>query len=604
MTTIHHQARQAQSPTAGDTFASRHIGPSPAEVGHMLATAGFATLDELTEAALPHEIGQVAALRLPAPLAEPEALAELRRLAGQNELLTSMIGLGYYGTVTPAVIRRNVLENPAWYTAYTPYQPEISQGRLEALLNFQTMVSDLTGLPIAGASLLDEPTAAAEAMTLARRAVRPAAHGAAHGTAHATTAGSVFLADADCLPQTLAVLHTRAQPLGIKLVVTEPTPEVIGSLAGDLFGVLLQYPGASGAVRDLRPAIDAAHACGALAAVAGDLLALTLLRPPGELGADVAIGSTQRFGVPPGFGGPYAAYIAVRDDLKRQLPGRLVGISVDADGHPAYRLALQAREQHIRREKATSNICTAQVLLAVMAAMYATYHGREGLTAIARRVHLRATTLAAALRGLGLQAGPEAFFDTVRVRIPGGAADAARRALRAGYNLYLVDADTVQISCDETTTEAHLRDVVDAVAGRSGQIPAQRPVAATRRPARAVRAGSSGAAGAAGRAAGGFPAASAAQGIAVPHPSRLPLLPQRDRDAPVPAAPGRPRHRARPLDDPAWLVHDEAQRGGRDGAHHLAAVRFPASVRARRAGWRLRGADRRPGAVAGRDDRL
>jgi glycine dehydrogenase len=474
MTTIHHQARQAQSPTAGDTFASRHIGPSPAEVEHMLATAGFATLGELTEAALPHEIGQVAALRLPAPLTEPEALAELRRLAGQNELLTSMIGLGYYGTVTPAVIRRNVLENPAWYTAYTPYQPEISQGRLEALLNFQTMVSDLTGLPIAGASLLDEPTAAAEAMTLARRAVRPAAHGAAH----ATTAGSVFLADADCLPQTLAVLRTRAQPLGIKLVVTEPTPEVIGSLAGDLFGVLLQYPGASGAVRDLRPAIDAAHACGALAAVAGDLLALTLLRPPGELGADVAIGSTQRFGVPPGFGGPYAAYIAVRDDLKRQLPGRLVGISVDADGHPAYRLALQAREQHIRREKATSNICTAQVLLAVMAAMYATYHGREGLTAIARRVHLRATTLAAALRGLGLQAGPEAFFDTVRVRIPGGAADAARRALRAGYNLYLVDADTVQISCDETTTEAHLRDVVDAVAGRSGQIPAQWPEAA------------------------------------------------------------------------------------------------------------------------------
>jgi glycine dehydrogenase len=455
--------------TACEAFAGRHIGPSPAEIEHMLGVAGFATLDELTAAALPRELGHETGLNLPAPLTEPETLAELRRLAGQNEVLTSMIGLGYYGTVTPAVIRRNVLENPAWYTAYTPYQPEISQGRLEALLNFQTMVSDLTGLPVAGASLLDEATAAAEAMTLARRAVRPVTR----DTVDAATPGGVFLADADCLPQTLAVLRTRAQPLGIRLVVADPTPEVIGDLTGDLFGVLLQYPGASGAVRDLRPAIEAAHACGAAAAVAADLLALTLVRTPGELEADIAIGSTQRFGVPAGFGGPHAAYIAVRDDLKRQLPGRLVGISVDADGRPAYRLALQAREQHIRREKATSNICTAQVLLAVMAAMYAAYHGPEGLTAIARRVHHRAATLAAAFRGFGLETGREAFFDTVRVRVPGGGEAAVERALRAGYNLYLVDPDTVQISCDETTTEEHLRGVLAAVTGRPGQEPTE-----------------------------------------------------------------------------------------------------------------------------------
>src|SRR5580658_4207039 len=333
-------------------FAARHIGPSQAAQQHMLASLGYSSLGELTEAALPagtlSTYTGAAELSLPAPLSETEALAELRRMAGRNQLLTSMIGLGYYGTITPAVIRRNVLENPAWYTAYTPYQPEISQGRLEALLNFQTMIADLTGLPWAGASLLDEATAAAEAMTLARRAA---------GRGH------VFIADADCLPQTLAVLHTRAEPLGIELIVAPVTAELVAAQPdGELFGVLLQYPGASGAVRDLAPAIEAAHGLGAVAAVAADLLALTLLRPPGEFGADVAVGTAQRFGVPIGFGGPHAGYICVRDALKRQLPGRLVGVSVDADGHPAYRLALQAREQHIRREKATSNICTAQVL--------------------------------------------------------------------------------------------------------------------------------------------------------------------------------------------------------------------------------------------------
>ena len=436
-------------------FSDRHIGPTPAEQQHMLAAVGYSSLDELTAAALPPALASTGAapLDLPGPLSEAEAEDELRRLAGTNRVLTSMIGLGYYPTITPAVIRRNVLENPGWYTAYTPYQPEISQGRLEALLNFQTMIEDLTGLPVAGASLLDEATAAAEAMTLARRAAGK---------------GSIFLADAGCLPQTLAVLATRAEPLGIDLVVTSVTPEVVAAQPdSELFGVLLPYPAASGEICDPRPVITAAHARGALAAVAADLLALTLLTPPGELGADIAIGTTQRFGVPMGFGGPHAAYIAVTGDLRRQLPGRLVGVSVDADGHPAYRLALQAREQHIRREKATSNICTAQVLLAVIAGMYAAYHGPDGLATIARRVHAKAVTLAATLRALGAGIASPAFFDTVAVRgLPGGAAAAAERARQAGYNVYLAGPDTVQVACDETTTDDHLREVAAALAGR------------------------------------------------------------------------------------------------------------------------------------------
>ena len=431
-------------------FAVRHIGPTAAEQRHMLSSLGYSSLDELTTAALPDGTPP-ADLHLPDPLTETGALAELRRMAGRNQLLTSMIGLGYYDTITPAVIRRNVLENPAWYTAYTPYQPEISQGRLEALLNFQTMVADLTGLPWAGASLLDEATAAAEAMTLARRAVRK---------------GHVFLADADCLPQTLAVLRTRAEPLGIHLVVEPVTQEAITRQGDDLFGVLLQFPGASGVIRDPAPLIEAAHAAGTLVAVAADLLALTLLRPPGEAGADIAVGSTQRFGVPLWFGGPHAGYIAVSDALKRQLPGRLVGVSVDADGRPAYRLALQAREQHIRREKATSNICTAQVLLAVTAAMYATYHGPDGLAAIARGVHRSAAVLAETLRGYGHRTSPGDFFDTIRIVFAGGrdeAAHALERARVAGYNLYLAPDDALQVSCDETTTDDQLRALVAAL---------------------------------------------------------------------------------------------------------------------------------------------
>jgi len=442
-------------------FAQRHIGPSEDDQAQMLKTIGHGSLDELTSAALPAGLAIDRPLNLPGPLTEEQAQAELRRLADRNQVLTTMIGLGYYGTVTPAVIRRNLLESPAWYTAYTPYQPEISQGRLEALLNFQTMVEDLTGLPVAGASMLDEATAAAEAMTLARRAAGR---------------GRIFLADADCLPQTLAVLATRAEPLGIELVTADITPELIAAQPdGELFGVLLQYPGASGAVRDLAPAIEAAQAAGAVAAVAADLLALTLLRPPGELGADIAVGSTQRFGVPMGFGGPHAGYICVRDALKRQLPGRLVGVSVDADGHPAYRLALQAREQHIRREKATSNICTAQVLLAVTAAMYAAYHGPDGLTAIAHRVHHRAAALAQTLRDQGYRIEAAGFFDTVRVLMPGAAAEAAGRARAAGYNVHQAGPDAVQVACDETTTEAQLQEVASALAGRDVELAAGCP---------------------------------------------------------------------------------------------------------------------------------
>jgi len=439
-------------------FASRHIGPDQAGQQQMLAATGYASLDELTAAALPAGLAISKPLGLPAPLPEEQALAALRAIAAKNQVVRSMIGLGYYGTITPPVIRRNVLESPAWYTAYTPYQPEISQGRLEALLNFQTMIEDLTGLPVAGASMLDEATAAAEAMTLAHRAAGR---------------GRIFLADADCLPQTLAVLATRAEPLGFELVTGELTPELIEAQpAGELFGILLQYPGASGQLRDLRPVIAAARERGAHAAVAADPLALTLLTPPGELGADIAIGSTQRFGVPMGFGGPQAGYICVSDQLKRQLPGRLVGVSVDADGHPAYRLALQTREQHIRREKATSNICTAQVLLAVIAAMYAAYHGPDGLAAIAQRVHGKAAGLAAALADAGLATEHQAYFDTLSVLVPGGAADAVRRARAAGYNLYLAGPDVVRVACDETTTDRHLAEVATAIAGRAVAAPA------------------------------------------------------------------------------------------------------------------------------------
>ncbi|MEU3356389.1 aminomethyl-transferring glycine dehydrogenase [Streptomyces sp. NPDC037389] len=430
----------------GTPFEARHIGPDAAAQAKMLAQVGFGSLDELTAAAVPDAIKNVGALGLPEARTEAEVLAELRSLADRNTVLAPMIGLGYHGTFTPPVILRNVMENPAWYTAYTPYQPEISQGRLEALLNFQTVVADLTGLPTSGASLLDEGTAAAEAMALARRVGK--------------VKDGVFLIDADTLPQTVAVIETRAEPTGVEVVVADLSAGIPEEIAErGVFGVLLQYPGASGAVRDLRPLIERAHELGAVVTVAADLLALTLLTPPGELGADIAVGTSQRFGVPMGFGGPHAGFMAVREKFARSLPGRLVGVSVDADGDKAYRLALQTREQHIRREKATSNICTAQVLLAVMAGMYAVYHGPEGLAAIARRTHRLAAILAEGLRAGGAEVVHGAYFDTVTVRVPGRAAEVVEAARERGVNLRLTDADHVGVSCDETTTRAHLAAV-------------------------------------------------------------------------------------------------------------------------------------------------
>ncbi|MFF4650646.1 aminomethyl-transferring glycine dehydrogenase [Streptomyces sp. NPDC001380] len=427
-------------------FENRHIGPDRAEQDKMLAHVGYGSLDELTAAAVPEAIRSLEALDLPGARSEAQVLAELRELADRNTVLTPMIGLGYHGTFTPPVILRNVLENPAWYTAYTPYQPEISQGRLEALLNFQTVVADLTGLPTSGASLLDEGTAAAEAMALSRRMGK--------------VKGGVYLVDADCLPQTTAVLQTRAEPTGVEVVVADLSGGIPADVAErGVFGVLLQYPGASGAVRDLAPLVEQAHALGAVVTVAADLLALTLLRAPGELGADIAVGTTQRFGVPMGFGGPHAGYMAVRAEYARSLPGRLVGVSVDADGNRAYRLALQTREQHIRREKATSNICTAQVLLAVMASMYAVYHGPDGLAAIARRTHRYAAVLAEGLRAGGVEVVHGSFFDTVTARVPGRAAEVVAAARENGVNLRLVDADLVSAACDETTSREHLAAV-------------------------------------------------------------------------------------------------------------------------------------------------
>ena len=424
------------------SFAARHIGPSAAEQRRMLEAVGYGSLDELMDAAIPEVIRWHDGLDLPPAATEEETLAELRALASRNTVAVSMIGLGYHGTHTPAVIRRNVLENPAWYTAYTPYQPEISQGRLEALLNFQTMVADLTGLTTANASMLDEATAAAEAMTLARRASK--------------SPSQVYVVDADALPQTIDVIRTRAEPLGLSVLVLDLDGE---PLPDEFFGLHVQYPGASGAVRDHAALVAAAHEAGALVTVAADLLALTLLRPPGEIGADIAAGTTQRFGVPMGFGGPHAGYLVVRAGLERMLPGRLVGVSRDADGAPAYRLALQTREQHIRREKATSNICTAQVLLAVMASMYAVYHGPEGLRAIASRVADRAATLAAGLRAGGVSLAADDFFDTVTAVVPGRARDVVAEAAARGVNLRLVSGDAVGVACDETTTPDHLAAV-------------------------------------------------------------------------------------------------------------------------------------------------
>ncbi|HJG50801.1 MAG TPA: aminomethyl-transferring glycine dehydrogenase [Brachybacterium faecium] len=450
----------ASSAHAHDSFVRRHVGTDPDAQRHMLEVLGFDSLDEMLTAAVPSTIlldqaqgaggaasGSTGSV-VPEGVTEPAALAELQALAERNTVRRSLIGLGYHGSHTPAVIQRNVLENPAWYTAYTPYQPEISQGRLEALLTFQTMICDLTGMDVSNASTLDEATSAAEAMLLARRAVK--------------RNGNVFLVDADTLPATKAVLQGRADGLGIELREVDFAAD--GVPEGDYFGALVQYPGASGRVWDPRDVLAEVKSTKAVAIVSADLLALTMLASPGALGADVTVGTSQRFGIPLGFGGPHAGFVAVRKGLERQLPGRLVGVSKDADGNPAYRLSLQTREQHIRREKATSAITTAQVLLAVMAAMYAVYHGPDGLTRIGRTVADRTASLADLLRRSGFDLVSDSFFDTLEVRATGSAGDIAASLAEAGYLVHTVDDDLVHLSLDETVTAADLEAIAAAFA--------------------------------------------------------------------------------------------------------------------------------------------
>jgi glycine dehydrogenase len=436
------------NPTPATNFSRRHIGPSPQEIATMLNVVGANSLDDLIAQTIPDNIRQTQPLSCVPAHSETEALARMRALAAKNQVFTSLIGQGYSDTITPAVIQRNILENPAWYTAYTPYQPEISQGRLEALINYQTMICDLTGLDVANASLLDEATAAAEAMALAKRVC--------------TSESNKFFVDKDVHPQTLALLQTRAEPLGWELIVGDPLTELQRC---SVFGAILQYPGSSGAIRDFRAVIKTVQASSGIAIVAADLLALTLLTSPGELGADIAIGSAQRFGVPMGYGGPHAAYMSVKDAYKRALPGRLVGVSIDARKAPAYRLSLQTREQHIRREKATSNICTAQVLLAVMASMYAVYHGPEGLTHIAREVNHKTTVLAAGLRKLGFAIQNETFFDTITVNVGEQQNEIIARAAAEKINFRIVGEHAFGIALDEATTPAIIEAVWRAFGG-------------------------------------------------------------------------------------------------------------------------------------------
>ena len=550
-------------------FADRHIGPDADAVATMLKTIGVGSLDELADKALPAGIldalsadGVAPGLdQLPQAATEEQALAELRALADANTVAVSMIGQGYYDTLTPPVLRRNILENPAWYTAYTPYQPEISQGRLEALLNFQTMVADLTGLEVANASMLDEGTAAAEAMTLMHRAVRGPSNRLA--------------VDADVYRQTAAVLATRAEPLGIEIVTADLRH---GLPDGEFFGVITQLPGAGGEVVDWTELVTEAHERGALVAIGADLLALTLITPPGEIGADVAFGSTQRFGVPMGFGGPHAGYLAVHTNHARQLPGRLVGVSKDIDGAAAYRLSLQTREQHIRRDKATSNICTAQVLLAVIAAMYASYHGADGLAGIARRVHDRARTVAAGLSAAGIDVVHGRFFDTVLASVPGRAGQVRDDAKSRGINVWLIDDDHISVSCDEATTPEHVDGVLAAFgAATAGDFNG----ADSKRRARRRH-----------------------QDVRLPDASGVHPLSHRDRDDALPPIAGRQRYRVGPQHDSARLVHHETQCRSRNGADHLARVRPSASVRTALRHPGSAQADRRPGVLADPDDRV
>ncbi len=540
-------------PAAADSFIPRHIGPTAAATAEMLATVGYDSLDAFIDAVIPPNIRLRKPLAIHGEWSEQEALVSMRRMAGKNRVLRSYIGMGYADTFTPPVIQRNILENPGWYTAYTPYQAEIAQGRLEALLNFQTMVIDLTGLEIANASLLDEGTAAAEAMTMA------------NGIKGADGKHRFFVSD-ECHPQTIDVVRTRAAVRGIDVVVGDfRTFDIDGSV----FGALIQYPTTDGAIHDYRAFCERAHAADALVTVASDLLSLVLLTPPGEWGADIVVGNSQRFGVPMGYGGPHAAFFATRDAFKRQIPGRIIGVSRDADGKPALRMALQTREQHIRREKATSNVCTAQVLLAVMAGMYAVWHGPAGLTNIARRVHRYAVILAAGLERLGYRVGHAEFFDTIRVEIQPQSTQTTQKlldaAVQAGYNLRPLGDSAIGIALDETTTEQDLADAARRV--RPGQ----------------ARAG--------GRRAGGQGGRPVRRTVRaherLPHAPGVPLASQRDRDAALHAQAGIARPVAHALDDSARLLHDEAERDRRDDADHLARVREAASVRAAGSGGRL-----------------
>ena len=433
-----------------DAFIHRHIGPSPDDIARMLQQVGAGSLDELIAQTVPANILRQQPLAIAHPVSEADALAKLRNYAEQNTVMTSFIGMGYHGTLTPPVIQRNVLENPGWYTAYTPYQPEISQGRLEALLNFQQMIIDLTGMELSNASLLDEGTAAAEAMTLCKRVVKK------------NSSDNFFVAD-DCHPQTIAVVKTRAEHLGINIVVGNPLTDLAGA---DVYGALLQYPGTYGDVHYLQPLINQLHEKNALAVVAADIMSLVLLTPPGEMGADVVIGSAQRFGVPMGFGGPHAAFLATRDAFKRSMPGRLIGVSIDRKGNQALRMALQTREQHIRREKATSNICTAQALLAIMASFYGVYHGPIGLKTIATRIHRYTAILAAGLEALGFTRNNATFFDTLNVDTGDRTQAILERAWDAGFNLRRIDDRHIGIALDETTTLAHLRKLWQVFAGK------------------------------------------------------------------------------------------------------------------------------------------
>ncbi|HVZ33693.1 MAG TPA: hypothetical protein VG963_14775, partial [Polyangiaceae bacterium] len=443
------------SKAASDAFARRHIGPSPTQVEQMLSSLGLRSLDDLIDRCVPRSIRSAAPLDLPEPLSEHEQLALLASLAQQNTLRRSYIGLGYHDCLTPPVIQRNILENPGWYTQYTPYQAEIAQGRLEALMNFQTLVADLTGLPFANASLLDEATAAAEAMTMCHHSVRQKKQR--------------FFVDADCHPQTLAVLRTRAEPVGIQIVTGSARSLALDD--AELFGVLVSYPSSSGAIVDFRELAQRLRAADVRLVMASDLLALTLLTPPGELGADIAFGSSQRLGVPLGYGGPHAAFLSSSDALKRLLPGRIVGASVDSHGKPSYRLALQTREQHIRRDRATSNICTAQVLLAIVASMYAVYHGPEGLVEIATRVRRLTLALAAGLRARGYALGAATVFDTLSIELAGKERSAVlERAQKAGLNLREDDPKRIGVSLDETT---RLEDVGSLLAVFSGSAPSK-----------------------------------------------------------------------------------------------------------------------------------